>query len=93
MHHFPKERSPSALATHGPGRQSQTREEASDAEGRWKRTVPVVDERILRDAAQELRVPIHAAKVTFLKTQIAENSDRMSLYRIVDTFLLKKPIH
>ena len=53
----------------------------------------MVDEKILRDAAQELRVVIHAAKVTSLKTQIAENSDRMSLYMIVDTFLLKKPIH
>jgi hypothetical protein len=29
--------------------------------------------------------------VTSLNTQIAENTDRMSLYKIVNTFLLKKP--
>jgi hypothetical protein len=36
---------------------------------------------------------IDAAKATSLNTQIAEKADRMSLFKIVDTFFLKKPTH
>jgi hypothetical protein len=38
-----------------------------------------------------LRDAIDAAKVASLNTQIEENTNRMSLYKIVDTLLLKKP--
>ncbi|EFX66142.1 hypothetical protein DAPPUDRAFT_263620 [Daphnia pulex] len=60
-------------------------------ERRWKRTGLVIDGQILRDGVQELRDAIDAAKVSSLNTQIAENTNRVSLYKIVDTFLLKKP--
>lgn len=42
-------------------------------------------------SVQELRDAIDAAKVTSLNIKISENTDMMSLYKIVDTFLLKKP--
>jgi hypothetical protein len=58
-------------------------------ERRWKRTGLVIDGQILRDGVQELRDAIDAAKVASLNIQIAENTNRMSLNKIVDTFLLK----
>jgi hypothetical protein len=51
----------------------------------------VINKLILCGAVQELCDAINAAKVTSLNTQIAKNTDRMSLYKVVDNFLLKKP--
>jgi hypothetical protein len=51
----------------------------------------VIDKLILCVAVQELCDAIDAAKLTSLNTQIAKNTDRMSLYKIEDNYLLKKP--
>jgi hypothetical protein len=51
----------------------------------------VIDGKIMRDGVRELRDAIDAAKEASLNTQFAENTNRMSLYKIVDIFLLKKP--
>lgn len=40
---------------------------------------------------EQLRLLINEAKTSFLNNKIAENSGKKSIYKIVDSFLLKKP--
>lgn len=60
-------------------------------EWKWKRSGLEIYKQMLSEGVQDLRELIDTAKVTVLNTQIPENSDRMSLFKIVDAFLLNKP--
>ncbi len=51
----------------------------------------MIEKELLATALSDLRQLISAAKVTFLNNKIADNTGKKSLFKIVDSFLLKKP--
>jgi hypothetical protein len=60
-------------------------------ERRRRSTGLMIDKELLATALSDLRQLISAAKVTFLNNKIADNTGKKSLFKIVDSFLLKKP--
>ncbi|EFX78554.1 hypothetical protein DAPPUDRAFT_320379 [Daphnia pulex] len=60
-------------------------------ERRKRSTGLMIDKELLVTALSDLRQLISAAKVTFLNTKIADNTEKKSLLKNVDSFLLKKP--
>lgn len=59
-------------------------------ERRWKRTRLAIDKEILMELMRDQREMITIAKQTFLNTKIAELTDKRSIFKIVDSLLLKK---
>jgi hypothetical protein len=70
---------------------SSTRKEVRRLERRWKATSLTIDKDILHHALSKLRSLISSAKVDFLNSKITEQTGKKSLFKIVDSFLLKKP--
>jgi hypothetical protein len=60
-------------------------------ERRWKLSGLAIDKKILLQALPDLRSLISTAKVNFLNSKIVEQTGKKSLFKIVDSFLLKKP--
>jgi hypothetical protein len=60
-------------------------------ERRWKLSGLAIDKEILLQALADLRSLISTAKVNFLNSKIVEQTGKKSLFKIVDSFLLKKP--
>ena len=60
-------------------------------ERRRRSTGLMIDKELLATALSDLRQLISAAKVTFLNNKIANNTLKNSLFKIVPSFLLKKP--
>ncbi len=56
-------------------------------ERRDRKTRLEVDKQILHDSQRKLKCLITAAKIYFLSNKVNENVGRISLYRIVDSFL------
>ena len=61
-------------------------------ERRARRTRLEIEKEIYRSTQRSLRHLIESAKSSFLCTQIAESTGRISLFKIVDSLLLKNPI-
>jgi hypothetical protein len=70
---------------------ASTRKEVRRLERRWKATSLTIDKEILHHALSKLRSLISSAKVDFLNSKITEQTGKKSLFKIVDSFLLKKP--
>ena len=60
-------------------------------ERKWKLSGLAIDKEILLHALGDLRSLISTAKVEFLNSKIVEQTGKKSLFKIVDSFLLKKP--
>ena len=66
---------------------------ARKMERRWRSRGLVIDKECLLSSRDHLKQLISAEKVWFLNSKIADCRGRKSLFKIVDTFLLKKPGH
>jgi hypothetical protein len=66
---------------------------ARKMERRWRSRGLVIDKECLLSSRDHLKQLISAEKVRFLNSKIADCRGRKSLFKIVDTFLLKKPGH
>jgi hypothetical protein len=62
-------------------------------ERRWRSRGLVIDKECLLSSRDHLKQLISAEKVRFLNSKIADCQGRKSLFKIVDTFLLKKLGH